>query len=825
MKAVIMAGGEGTRLRPLTCTRPKPMVPVLNRPCMEHIISLLSKHGIRQIAVTLQYLPEEIQDYFGDGSRFGVHLEYFVEKTPLGTAGSVKHAASFLDESFIVISGDALTNCNLDEAAEFHRSKGALATLILTPVPCPLEYGVVITDRDGRIRRFLEKPGWSEVFSDTVNTGIYILEPETLQQVASGQMVDFSKDLYPRLLEQGLPLYAYVMKEYWCDIGCIEAYLQAHYDLLEGRMGSSLPGTEVSPGIFVANGAILDPEARLEPPVVIGREAVVAAGATIGPQTVLGDRVRVEKEASLKRSVVWEQAWIGEGAVLRGAVVGKGTRVKAGATVYEGAVIGDRSVIGEKSLVKAGVKVWPEKWVEGGTRLSTSLVWGSCARARLFGARGISGSLVTDLTPDFTVRLGAAVGTVLGRATRFSLCCDGQACTRMVKQLLEMGLMSTGARVVDLGSLPLPVHRFAIRLLGLQGGVYIHRLAGQRVSLRFFNASGAEFSRNEQRQVEGMLSREEFSYAGADEIIEPGYRPEMQGAYLNYLLEHLDQSGVRGAGIRLVVDYDQALMGDLLPALLESLGCELMKIDDHSYRTSPALREMPVVSEEVSRKVVEQGAHLGALLDRTGEEMVLIDEKGRPVSEDQHLSLLYLITLRGNENPTMVFPVTAPDALQRLVEGRGGRVQRTRTAPWSLMQAFLKDEVLSTQNRYPQYLLYGDALATLGALVCLLAGEGRPFSELLADIPAFTIARREVEVTWEDKGRVLRTMVEGEDERRLEMLEGVKFFHPEGWALVLPDADEPLCRVYSEAFNQEVAESLTEFYVEKIRSICRPGTD
>lgn len=214
MKAVIMAGGEGSRLRPLTCARPKPMVPILNRPCMEHIINLLRNYQIQEIAATLQYLPEEIQNFFGSGNDFGVNLHYFIEETPLGTAGSVKNAASFLNETFLVISGDALTDCDLQEAINFHKKKGALATLVLTTVACPLEYGVVITNKEGRVKQFLEKPGWGEVFSDTVNTGIYILEPDVLEFIEPGKMVDFSKDLYPQLLAVGEPLYAYIMRGY-----------------------------------------------------------------------------------------------------------------------------------------------------------------------------------------------------------------------------------------------------------------------------------------------------------------------------------------------------------------------------------------------------------------------------------------------------------------------------------------------------------------------------------------------------------------------------------------------------------------------------------
>ena len=211
MKAVIMAGGEGTRLRPLTCNRPKPMVPVAGRPVMEHIVRLLKSHGMDKIAVTLQYLPDHICEYFGDGSQFDVRMRYYIENKPLGTAGSVKNAEDFLDETFLVISGDALTDVDLTKAISFHREKGAFATLILKRVDVPLEYGVVVTDGEGKIIRFLVKPGWGEVFSDTANTGIYILSPEIFDYYKKDQVFDFGRDLFPLLMKEKRSMYGYVM--------------------------------------------------------------------------------------------------------------------------------------------------------------------------------------------------------------------------------------------------------------------------------------------------------------------------------------------------------------------------------------------------------------------------------------------------------------------------------------------------------------------------------------------------------------------------------------------------------------------------------------
>jgi len=806
-----MAGGEGSRLRPLTCGLPKPMVPVLNRPCMEHIVKLLRSHGICEIAVTLQYLPEEIKSYFGDGSSWGVNLTYFTEDTPLGTAGSVKNAAAFLDETFIVISGDALTDCDLEEAARFHRERNALATLVLTPVSCPLEYGVVITDQEGRIARFLEKPGWGEVFSDTVNTGIYILEPEILDYIEDDRMVDFSKDLFPQLLAAGKPLYAFVTRGYWCDIGNVEQYLQAHFDILNGK-GSllSLPYREISPGVLAGRNLSLDPSAELIPPVVCGDDCTIGPAARVGPLTVLGNGVRVGRGASLKRSVIWDQVWIGDGAELRGAIAGKGARILSWARLFEGAVAGDRTVLGERSVLKPGIKIWPEKWVEKGACLSSSLVWGCCGRAQLFGSRGIRGNLCSEITPDFACRLGMAVGSSLRLPVRVALSGDGRRATLMLKHAVLSGLMSTGVEVVDLGKVTLPVHRCCVRSFGLGGGIHISCLERGKANIRFLNALGADYSRSEQRKVEGLLNREEYRFVDAVSVVE--FLPDPVSVYLNYLLGFFDSGVTAPARLKVVVNYDPELLGFLLPALLEALRCELV-----------ASTEMLESAGRFGEVVREQGADLGAVLDPSGEELVIIDEQGRVVEKDRFLALLSLMVLHANRGAALALPVTAPESVVELVRRQGAEVRLTKTAPWELMETFLDQEILASQQHCPQFLLYGDAAAILAALVEFLARSRRPLSEILRGIPGSATISRDVEVTWDARGKVLRCLTQEAGERRMDSVEGIKIQHPEGSALILPDADEPLCRIYSEAFNQEIAESLTEMYAQKIQGIC--GTE
>jgi mannose-1-phosphate guanylyltransferase / phosphomannomutase len=415
MKAVVMAGGEGSRLRPLTVSRPKPMVPIVGRPVMEHILNLLKRHGITDVVVTVQYMASAIEDYFGDGSQFGMHINYSREEVPLGTAGSVKNAEELLDEPFLVISGDALTDFDLGKIIKFHTDRQSMATLTLAHVANPLEYGVIITDDRGHIRQFLEKPSWSEVFSDTINTGIYLLDPKIFSYFEKDKPFDFSQELFPLMLEKGDPLYGFIADGYWCDIGNLATYMQANSDILQGQVNLPIPGTDIGNRVFAEEGVDIADDAQVFGPAFLGHDAKIKSGVVIHGPSVVGSYTIVDSRAQVDRSVVWNNSYIGERAELRGALVGSSTSIKGRAVMFEGAVIGDHSVINEAAIVQPGVKIWPNKEIETGAVITSSIIWGSQGRRSLFGRYGVTGLVNVDITPDFAARLGAAFGAVLSK--------------------------------------------------------------------------------------------------------------------------------------------------------------------------------------------------------------------------------------------------------------------------------------------------------------------------------------------------------------------------------------------------------------------------
>jgi len=829
LKAVVMAGGEGSRLRPLTCQVPKPMVPVMNRPLVEYTAELLTRHGISDVAVTLQYLPEQIREHFGDGSGFNMRMRYYVEDDPLGTAGSVKNAASFLDETFVVISGDALTDMDLTHALEFHRKRGAMATLVLTTVNNPLEYGLVITDGEGRITRFVEKPGWGEVFSDTVNTGIYVLEPEVLEYVESGQMVDFSKDVFPRLLEEGAALYGCVLPGYWCDVGNIEQYTQAHRDVLAGRVNVSLKARESEKGIWMEEGVEVHPRASIYAPSYLGEGTYVGPGAEV-KEAVLGSYNWLENLSSVKRGVTWEGVCLERKSNVRGAVLCNRSRMAPRTAAYEGSVVGDGSLLEEGAVVKPEVKVWPEKRVESGTILNENLIWGTHGMRSLFGLEGVKGEGNRELTPEIASKIGAAYAAVLKEGPVL-LSGDGSSMCRMLAGALSSGLVSTGRNVYRLEESVVPVTRRLLLKLGCRGGIHLRQYGDSppMVHFKFLDQKGMNISRGEERKIEQYFFRGDFHRSYLHELGEEMELPPLYSQYRLDLLQRLKQQELQRAGFRIVLGYPTSLLQKVMLPLLKQLGCRVITLHSGGAAGGEEIlsfKSLRSRRREVALAVRQHSAHMGVIMDPDGEQLLLIDERGRIVEEDTYTALLSLLIFRARRGETVAVPVNATGAIEELAQKYQGSVLRTKTAPRFRMEEMYCEEEDNDEgkenNLRPKvspFSLNFDGIAALVYLLEFLAVEETRLSYLLSDIPEIRTRQKEIPCPWGKKGIIMRRLIEDTPPEKAEMVDGLKVHHREGWALVLPDAERPSYHVYGEGLNEEISASLTDFYVKKIHRL------
>jgi len=346
MKAILLAGGKGTRLRPLTIHTPKPIVPIFNRPFLHYQIDLLKQvPEIDEVILSLNYQPRRIEEIFGDGSDTGIKIRYVVEPAPLGTGGAIKYAGDKLTESVVVFNGDVLTQIDLAAVIRLHRERKALATIVLTPVDNPAAYGLVETDRDGNIQQFLEKPTPDQITTKLINAGIYVLEPDTFDRIPSDVPWSIERSYFPSLVERKEIFVAYTYEGYWIDIGTPEKYTQVHRDIMDGRYATAPFLNLPAPRISVAEDARIEEGATVEGPCFIDEGVLVKAGARVGPYSVIGRQTLVEEDATVDAAILWPNCRVNREASVRNAILGRNCFVGRNVTVDGGAVLGDKTTL------------------------------------------------------------------------------------------------------------------------------------------------------------------------------------------------------------------------------------------------------------------------------------------------------------------------------------------------------------------------------------------------------------------------------------------------------------------------------------------------
>lgn len=830
MKAVVMAGGEGSRLRPLTVGRPKPMVPLVNKPVLSHILDLLKHHGITEIVITLQYMPSVIQDFFGDGSQLGLNIQYVVEESPLGTAGGVKNAARHLDDTFLVISGDALTDFDLQKIVEHHRHTDALATLTLYAVPNPLEYGVIVTDEQGRITQFLEKPDWGTVFSDTVNTGIYVLDPAVLDDIPDDVPYDFSTELFPKLLERGENLRGYTADGYWCDVGTIEEYMRANADLLSGRVGLPQPlGQETRGNLVLGEDVEIAPDAQIYGPVYLGNAVKVKAGVTIHGPAVIRDYTVLDNYSRVERCVMWRNTYVGETCELRGVIVCRQCSIKSGAIAYEGVVIGDNCVLDENSVLHPDVKLWPNKKIEPGTVVRRSIIWGSQGRRSLFGKFGVTGVVNVDFTPEFAAKLGSSLGASLPRGSYVAINRDAHRSSRMLKRALMSGLPSAGVNVWDLGQIPVPVARHFVRAEpSTAAGVHI-RLSpfDQRVvDMRFINSDGLNQTRASERSVERIFFREDFRRAFLDEIGRIEYANRPVDRYIESFLACVDVQRIGGGNFQIVVDYSHGLAGDTLSTILNKLDVDYLPFNALMDETKLAVLRDQFRSQlqRIAKIMGVLDASVGVKLDVGGEKIFLIDENGR-VLDDLTAALLMLeLALYANPGARIALPVTLPNGFEKIAQWHGSEIVSTKNDLRDLMRAATPDVLLATDGAgnfiFPDFQPAADGLLATVRLLEYLAVRQLPVSEIVAYLPKFSMAHDRIECPWEVKGTVMRLLNQRFQGDRVITIDGLKILLDAGeWVHIGPNPERPLFELRAEANDPERATGLVKEYGDHLKEM------
>ena len=825
-----MAGGEGTRLRPLTATAPKPMLPVANRPMLEHILNLLKKHGFDEAVITVAFMANAIRTYFGDGSDFGIRISYSNEDSPLGTAGSVGNCRGMLDSTFLVISGDVLTDIDLTAVLEFHRSRSATATIALKSMENPLEFGIVTTNEDQTVARFLEKPTWGQVFSDTVNTGIYVLEPEIFAYMPVGRVLDFSHDVFPTMLADGVPIHAMTCEGYWEDVGTLEAYLSAQNDALAGKVEIELPGFMIDTGVYVGSGTEIHPSAHLEPPVLIGDNCRVGPSARVGPYSVVGTNSRLSKSVEIDHSILHENVYVGEASIVRGTVVGKSCDIRRSVHTEDGVVLGSDCYVGDGAQIMSRVKVYPSKTVQSGATVLTSIVWESKGTRSVFSPTGVKGIANVDIGPELALRLAMAYGSTLRPGARITTARDSSRAARTLKRAIMVGLNAVGIDVADLEVATVPALRFHVRNTSSKGGILVglDPADPESVVIRFIDEGGVDLDEGTQRKIERGLAREDFRNVLAGELGDIEFPARNTEFYTQSLLDQAEVSRIRARNFKLVVDYSFGVASHIMPGVLSKLGGDILGINPFSS-TKRMVESLPAANlARLADLVVSSRSELGVAIDPVGERMQVVDSKGRILSGHELQVLMCRLVAEANPGARVVIPVGSPRATSEAIQRFGGEPVLAKRSIAGLSEAALSSERggelaagLEGDFSFPAFLPGFDGCAAFVQLLSLLAITGRSLAEVTDEIGVISVVSESVVTPWETKGMVMRLLLEGLGEAGPLLIDGIYVTQAKGWYLIVPDPVEPVTQVFVELENEVESRMLARQLAERIVQIVR----
>jgi mannose-1-phosphate guanylyltransferase/phosphomannomutase len=826
MKAVIMAGGFGTRLRPLTCNTPKPMVPLMNKPMMAHIVALLRAHGITDLLASLYYQPEVISSHFGDGSASGVTMRYVRADADYGTAGSVRNGTHGMHERILVISGDVLTDFDLTAALRFHEGKKAKATIVLTRAKNPLQFGVVITADDGKITRFLEKPSWGEVFSDTINTGIYILEPEVLELVPYREEYDFSKDLFPLLLRQDAGLYGYIAEGYWRDIGNLNEYQDAHIDALNGAVKVGIGGKKQG-SAYVGEGSRLPEGAvHISGTVVIGRNCSIGEGVSLS-HSVIGDNCVIGPGARITNSIIWNDVVIGHSAELSHDVIGTRCSIGEKCVIAENAFIADGCWIGRNAHVSANVKLWPEKVVEEGAVVSRSLVWEDKWLRELFTQSRVTGLSNVEMNPEFGAKLGAAYGAFIGSGKTVVSCRDSDNVSRMMNRALICGLISAGLNTYDLRAISIPLLRHELSSGKEAGGIHVRRSPFDKnlTDIIFFDANGKDLPSNRTKNIERLFFGEEFARAPREKVGEISFPERTTEVYKEKFVSSLDIEAISKRKFRIVIDYSNGIASTIFPIILGSFDCQVVALNAHldPRRLTRDREEFDHSIKQLAHIVTSLSYDLGCLIDAGGEKLFIVNERGLAVDSDRLLTVVADMFLQTHPGTAAIaVPITSSGEIDIIAEKRGVRAIKTRNSHLAMMEAAGDKSVRFIGGTkggfiFTDFFFATDAMYSVAKILEMMAKADRLLGEFDAAIPRLASARRNVNCSWEHKGKVMRHIMHDSEGLRRDLVDGVKLYLKDGSsALLIPDTERPLFHINAEAPTQDVADRLSAEYERKV---------
>lgn len=763
MQAIIMAGGEGTRLRPVTCSIPKPLAKLCAKPVLMYILDLLIKNGFDRATLTLMYKSEKIIEYFDNDKYKNMKLFYSVEEKPLGTAGSVKNAAC--EDEVLVISGDAMCDFELLKAIDFHRKNKADATIIVKKVSDPREFGLVLTDPKGRVTGFLEKPSYESCITDIANTGIYILSSSALDMIKKGEKLDFAQDIFPLMMNRNMKIYAYEDTGYWCDIGDIDTYRRCQKDILLGKVRCEINAEKLKDGNFYEDKNCILRGVTIQPPCYIGKNVTIGMGTVIKQGSVLCEGVTTGENVVIDSSVILDDAFLGDRVEVSNSVICSSASLLRDSSADDGSVIGEEAIIGESSTVKTGVKVWQGRKIEKYVEVNSN-VYNSEAVRLIIEDDGIRGETNAEITPSVCVKLGSSLAS-LKKGSIIAIGRKGNNVSQSFGLALCSGAISSGGSVYDFEVCTEPQLYYCMKLINADMGCFID--GGETSALKVFAECGLPVTRNQERKIEAGLNRNEFTREGAL-------------SFGNYY------------SAKDIKELYKAYLKSILPKKTDGINIEIKCSDKTAFDFASELFES-IRDEKGERLIVHLSSDskkISIYTDRTGnvfyEKLVLLGcrimfEKGEDVSLPYHF----------------------PTAAEKLAYIYGRKTERY----YNCSCGSSDDKARETAKKC-QFERDGVLLTVI--ILSYLAENNITFEKALEGLPEFYSACRYVSIK-KPSAEVMKSICDNQD----SLGEGVAVNDKAGRVLVRPVRSGKGVMMFVESFKSETASELCEKYERIIR--------
>ncbi len=821
MQAVIMAGGFGTRLKPLTNNAPKPMIHVANKPMMEHVVNLLKIHGIVDLIVLLYVQPEVIKNYFKDGAGFGVNIEYVLAEEDYGTAGAVKNVEKIIkdgkDDDFLVISADIITDVNLKKPIDFHIGKKSDATIVLTRVENPLPYGIVITDSEGRVTKFLEKPTWSEVFSDTVNTGIYILRKNVLKLIPEKSEFDFSKDLFPLLLKENKNLFGHICSCYWRDVGTLSEYRQSHLDIIAGKIDLNIEGeTLAKNNIKIGEKSIIDISCDVENSI-FGKDVHVLQNCKI-KNCVVGDNCIIGENTALSGSVVGKNAKIGASCEIQEAIIGYKSNIGRNVFIGSGAVISDVCDIGNEAVINPNVKIWPFKNVEDGAILSESLIWSDKWSAKIFGQYGITALANLEITPEFASKLGAAFGATIGKNRTISVSRDSHKTSRLFSRAMMSGVLSVGVNVNDFSDTPISIVRYQAKQFKSYGGIHVrkHPFDKKLLNIKFFDHNGLDLSPLGEQKIERLFFREDYARVGSEETGEIFYPTHGTEYYTDGFLSKIDTDKIIKKKFKIVIDYSYGSSSKIFPAIIGRLGIDSVHLNANLDQTkiTKTEREFKKSLKDLSSIVKSISADIGIFIDNGGEKIYICDENGDNIDGNTALSLMCLLVMKTEKMDKIIsVPVNSSCNILKMAKDHNFEVILAKNSSNALMEKSADSKVYFVGDNeggyiYSKFMPAFDGMYSAVKLLEMLARLNTTIKNEMRYIEPTYFEYKIIPCPTELKGFIMRKLIEKYRDENALFIDGIKLIKPNGWVLAYPASEGAHFEIFSESREKDEALAL-----------------